>query len=245
MRWVMERCDAVVTISEAARETLATKFPEIEVCVVPNGVDDVLFSPEKREVARRDLGLDDSALHVITVGRLTQVKRFDTLVAALAALAARGHRVRGWVVGDGELRGEIERSVAESPSLAGRVTCLGPRPQDEVARWIAAADVFVLTSAGETGGNVVLEAMSAGLPVVSTPVGWAADFISSGRNGIIVPIGDVDALVRELDSLLADAGRRRELGRAARRTIEERGLNWQGCARNYIGRYRELLESAS
>jgi glycosyltransferase involved in cell wall biosynthesis len=239
----MRRCDAVVTISEAARAGLAAKFPEISVEIIPNGVDEALFTPEAREAARAELGMDDTTLHVVTVGRLTAVKRLDVFVAALSALAHRGIEVRGWIVGDGELRARIEADVAADPALAGRVTCVGRRTQPEVARWIAAADAFVLTSAGETGGNVVLEAMSCGVCVVSTPVGWAADYLSSGENGMMVPVGDVDALADTLSALAADPARRRALGEAGHATIAERELHWRGCASRYVRRYRELTEA--
>jgi len=241
MGWVMRRCAAVVTISGGAREALAEKFPRIEIGVIPNGVDDSLFSPAHRRDARRRLSFDDGLVHVATVARLTEGKRLDVLLSALSGLSSRGLDYRAWVVGGGELLEPLRRRVEEESGLSGRVALVGEQTQREVADWLAAADVFVFTSAGESGGNVLLEAMSSGAAVVSTPVGWAADFVSGGDNGILTPIGDASALEEHLAALLADATERGRLGAAARATIEERGLNWEGCARRYIEYYRELL----
>lgn len=240
MGWIMERCAAVVTISGGARDGLERKFPEIDVGVIPNGVDDALFSPTHREAARKRLELDDSVVHIVTVGRLTDGKRLDVLLAACSMLVTDGREFHAWIVGSGELHDPLRRQVAASKELSQRITLVGQQTQDQVASWLAAADAFVLTSAAESGGNVVLEAMATGTALVSTPVGWAADFISSGENGIITPVGDVAALADALGNLIADQALRRALGSAARATIEAHGLNWDGCAGRYIERYREI-----
>lgn len=241
LHWVLSRADDRVVISTSARETLRAKFPDLSFDVIPNGVDDEAFSPSRRGEARQRLGMDGSECQILTVGRLTPVKRLDTLVSALETLERRGAEFRAWIVGDGEERSALEQSLARA-NLRERVTLLGARPHDETALWTCAADVFVLCSEGEGGGNVVLEAMSAGLVVVSTPVGWAKDFIADGENGIHVPVGDSGALAAALDPLVASVERRRELGAAARGTIESEGLNWSGCATRYLGHYRELVK---
>jgi len=241
MGWVMRRCAAVVTISGTAREALARKFPDLDFGVIPNGVDDAAFSPAHRAEARARLGFGDDVVHVVTVGRLTEGKRLDVLMEALAGLSRRGARWRAWIVGGGELDGPLRGRVAGTPELVDAVVMVGQQTPEEVAAWLAAADVFVLTSAGESGGNVVLEAMAAGAAMVATPVGWAADFVSSGDNGILTPIGDAAALEAALAQLVADEPMRARLGAAARATIDARGLNWDGCARRYIERYGELV----
>lgn len=241
MGWIMRRCAAVVTISGGARQALAEKFPDIEIGVIPNGVDDSLFAPAHRENSRRRLSFDDGVVHIVTVARLTEGKRLDVLLSALTGLSERGVEFRAWIVGGGELLQPLRLQVEGERGLSGRVVLVGEQTQREVAGWLAAADVFVLTSAGESGGNVLLEAMSSGAAVVSTPVGWAADFVSSGDNGILTPIGDVAVLETQLGALIVDASERKRLGAAARATIEERGLNWDGCAHRYIEYYRELV----
>lgn len=240
LHWVLSAAKGRVVISESAKRTLQAKFPDLSFHVIPNGVDDASFSPARRPGARDALGISDEDVHILSVGRLTPVKRIDTLVGALEGLARRRDRFHAWIVGDGEARDSLRDSV-EAAGLAGRVTFVGARPPAEAADWMCAGDVFVLCSEGEGGGNVVLEAMSAGLAVVATPVGWARDFIIDGENGIHVPAGDAHALEAVLEELLSSPARVAGMGGAARRTIEERQLNWPGCASRYIERYREVL----
>lgn len=238
LHWVLRGATTRVVISESAREAMERKFPDLSFHTVPNGVDDDAFSPARHAEARTSLGLEDGATHILTVGRLTSVKRLDTLVDALVALRSRGE-FRLWVVGDGEEREKLGRAVSRA-GLDARVAFLGAKPPEEAARWMCAADVFVLCSAGEGGGNVILEAMAAGLAVVATPVGWARDYIADGENGILFPVGDAAALGDALGALLTSRERVAALGAAARATIEQERLNWAGCAARYVEHYREL-----
>jgi glycosyltransferase involved in cell wall biosynthesis len=239
--WVLGNASARVAISQSARDKLVEKFPDLAFHVIPNGVDDRRYSPHERDGARAELGLGDDVVHIVTVGRLTEVKRLHTLIGALSRLGGCGVGFRGWVVGGGEQHQSLQAAITEA-GLDGTVTLLGARPPEETARWMAAADIFVLCSEGEGGGNVILEAMSAGLAVVSTPVGWAKDFIRDGENGRHVPVGDEKALEQALADLLQDPQRVKHLGAAARRTIADEKLNWSGCAQRYHWLYQELTD---
>ena len=243
--WVMHRSDALVTISEAARRRLKEKFTDLEFAVIPNGVDNDVFKPATDGSDRSELGFDDNAVNIVTVGRVTAVKRLDTLLEALEGVVTAGHDVRAVVLGDGDMLPFFEAQVAASDSLRSRVRFTGRKPQGDVARWMRAADVFVLCSAGESGGNVIFEAMSTGLAVISTPVGWAADYIDDGKNGMITPVGDADVLRDRLERLIADVKLRQRMGGKARATIIEKKLTWNGCAERYQACYRQVLEDAA
>ncbi len=242
LHWVMRRCDARVTISGSARKQLEGKFPDLDFSVIPNGIDHQMFSPERRARLRSELDFEEDPHDVLSVGRLAEVKRIDTLLSALGALHRRGIHFKARVIGDGELREPLE-AITRSEELIEKVAFLGGMPQEDAAKWICASDVLVLCSAGESGGNVILEAMSAGLAVVSTPVGWAADFIEDGRNGLLFPVGDASTLEEKLELLLTTPGATRRLGKAARETVLERELTWPGCAERYERLYREATEA--
>jgi glycosyltransferase involved in cell wall biosynthesis len=138
----------------------------------------------------------------------------------------------GWtlrIYGGGPERAALQAQI-ESEGMAGRIELMGPTRQ--LGRALAEASVFVLSSRFEGFGLVILEAMSAGLPVVSfdCPRG-PAEIITSGRDGTLVPPEDVPALADALDELVADAARRRAYGAAALQTAaaydqREIGARW-------------------
>ncbi len=124
------------------------------------------------------------------------------------------------LVGDGPMRGEVERAVADR--AVPDVHLPGFLNRSEVARAYAAADVFVLPSAlHETWGAVVNEAMNFSLPVVVTDkVGCAADLVRNGENGYVVPSDDVTDLARAIESLVQDPERRRAFGARSREVVD-------------------------
>lgn len=238
LRWVMTRCDVIVTISETAGEMLRQKFSDLEFTVIPNGVQHDVFKPRQAHGIEEEC---NGATTVLTVGRVTAVKRLDVFLDAISNLRESGLPVRASIIGGGDQLAALRRSVNDNDVLRDCVEFAGSRTPDHVAKAMADAGVFVLCSEMETGGNVVLEAMSSGLAVISTPVGWANDFITDGENGFVTPIGDVAALTVRLEGLAKDSAARARLGRAARRTILERKLTWEGCAERYIACYRTML----
>ncbi len=240
VRFVARRCNRVVTISESARKQLARKLPELDISVIPNGIDTARFNPSHRQEARGKHGIAPGDVLFLAVGRLTKVKRLDELFDALESLPAQGWQAA--VIGDGELREHFEER-ATGPQLHGRVRMLGRLPHEQVADWMNAADVMVLRSMQETGGNVVLEAMSSGAIPVSTPVGWANDFVVHDDTGFLVPVDDVEALGDVLRRLVKDEELRQRLARAGRSKVDEAGLTWQVCARRYKDIYQQIMVS--
>jgi glycosyltransferase involved in cell wall biosynthesis len=158
-------------------------------------------------------------IRLIAVGQLYEAKRFDRFLSTLARLRREGNRpVTGVIVGDGPLRAQLEkqaRALGLLPSAVefkGRIT--------DVAPMYPEADICVLTSDHEGTPNVLLEAMSSGLPVVSTRVGGVSEIIHEGENGFMADLGDDAGLFSALVKLVDDPQCRMRMGQQARAFVE-------------------------
>jgi glycosyltransferase involved in cell wall biosynthesis len=172
-----------------------------------------------RADARRALGIDAHVPTVTIVGRLTAIKQHDLFLRVARAVHDRDASVRFLIVGDGELRGGLERLTADL-GLADVVRFLGWRK--DLATVYAATDVCVLTSRSEGTPVALIEALASGVPVVSTDVGGVRDVVDSPLAGRIARDGDVDALASAVVASLVPAGRAPDLRRARRRSMVDR-----------------------
>jgi len=177
------------------------------------GVDATLFTPDRRSAAwRTRLGAAADDVLVVYVGRLAREKKLDRLAAALRRV--RGVRVA--LVGDGPDRERLEDLFSGLPA-----TFAGTLHGADLAAAYAAGDVFAFPSDTETFGNVVLEAMASGLPVVATTVGGQTDIVSHDRTGLLFPPTDVEAFAAHIAAYCDDPAlraRHASAGLAAART---------------------------
>ncbi len=189
LRALLPRADRLVAVSRALADALAELgVPRARIAVVENGVDASLFHPRDRAEARAQVGLPAAGRVAVYVGRLVRDKGLFELVDAMASLPADVALV---LVGDGAARAELEERARP---LGARVRFAGARPLDEVPRWLAAADLFVLPSWNEGTPNVILEALACGRRVVATAVGGIPDVVGSPALGELVPPKDAAAL---------------------------------------------------
>lgn len=157
---------------------------------------------------------------VISVSRLVDAKRLDRLLRAIARTRQAGVRLRGVIVGDGPARTGLESLARELGLMPDGVVFTGART--DVPRLLAGADMLALTSQHEGFPNVVMEAMAARLPVISTPAGDAASLVQDERTGYIVAFDDEDQLTARLTTLARSPSQRLAFGAAGRTLIEER-----------------------
>jgi glycosyltransferase involved in cell wall biosynthesis len=164
---------------------------------------------------------------LLYVGNLTPPKRVDTLLRAMARVGRERPDACLTIVGDGELREDLE-ALAERLGLAGRLGVdqkarfLGRRPHDQVPALMRQADLFVHCSEHEGLPVAIQEALAAGLPVVAAGVGGISDLVVEGRTGHLLAPDDDDGFARVILGLIGDATRRQEMSRAARAFYEER-----------------------
>ncbi len=151
----------------------------------------------------------------VFVGRLTRQKALGVAIEAIAQVRA----ARLVVVGDGPERLALERLAAASEG-ASRVSFLGLRTRDETLRIVAGAEAGLLSSEWENLPHSAVEALSVGVPVVSTAVGGVPEVVTDGQNGLLVPASDPEALAAALRRILEEPGLRGRLAAAARPSVE-------------------------
>ncbi|HTE06082.1 MAG TPA: glycosyltransferase, partial [Planctomycetota bacterium] len=239
-RWLARRVARTVAVSARLRDALVRweGFPPERTSTLVNGIDDPRRQfPGPRQAARSELGWDDAPV-ALAVGSLTEVKNHAGLIEAFAAVRERLPRARLAIAGTGELQQELQRRAAALPP--GAVTLLGERR--DVARLLAACDVFVLSSRSEGLSLSLVEAHAMGRASVAFDVGGNGEVLQHGVTGLLAPPLDLAALSGALVQLLADGGRRALLEGAARGRYLA-AFTHERMLAGYVGWYRALLDA--
>lgn len=214
----LARTDAVVTVCETARRELLRlgAVPESKLVAIPNGIRIERYAAadeSTRGRLRDSLGLPAQTRVIGTVGRLAPAKDHLGLITAFAELSGRVPDCALVIVGDGELRGELEARI-RAAALQDRVFLLGDR--NDVGDLLRGFDLFAMSSRTEGYSIALLEASAAALPIVATDVGGNAEIVRDGVNGRLVPAGDSLRMMTALQELVEDPALRAVLGQAGR-----------------------------
>jgi glycosyltransferase involved in cell wall biosynthesis len=205
-----------------------------QVTLIPLGIE---RPPTVGAVPRTEFGLPPDAFVLVTVGRLVARKNTVQLVRALAATnLAAAHLM---IIGDGPDAPEIRRA-ADELGIRQRVHLLGQVADARKYRALASADAFASTSQHEGFGLVFLEAMAFGLPVICYDHGGQTDFLTTGRNGHVLPLNDLGAFARAIVDLYENSQRRLAIGRYNRGAVEDFYID--RCAERYEAVFREAIE---
>lgn len=203
---------------------------ELRMVVIPNGIDARPGHPGK---VRKELGIGPKHKVIVFVGRLVGVKGLKYLLDAMKSVLKEHPDARLLVVGDGPLRKSLEEQ-SRSNSTSERVIFMGPRA--DVPDILADSDMLVLPSFHEGFPNVVLEAMSAGKPVVVTRVTSNPDIVKSGFGELVSPRSS-ESLETAICRMLSDGKRMARMGREARE--ESKRYSWDNVAKEFEKVFRE------
>jgi glycosyltransferase involved in cell wall biosynthesis len=214
---------------------------------VPYGVDPGAFRPDPDAAlgVRRELELAPDAPLVVSVSRLVYKKGLTFLLDAMPELLRRHPGATLVLGGYGDLRDDLERR-AQALGVQARVRFPGQLSRDRAAAYIGAADVHVVPSIRDQGGNldglpnVLLEGMSAARPIVASAIAGIPDVITSGVHGLLVPEQSAPALAEAIAALLDDRGLARRLGDAARRRVIDE-LTWDAATARFERLYERAL----
>lgn len=187
-----------------------------KISVITRGVNDQTFKPRTADRnLKNQLKIKENEKIILFVGRLDQVKGVDYLIPAAKKIVSKYNNVKFLIVGDGSLKAKYE----DEAKKFDKIQFLGFR--DDIPDLMNIADIFVLTSLSEGACNVVLEASASGLPVIATRVGEVPQIILDGETGILIDPKDVTSLHNSIKMLLGDHNLCKNMGKLARKHIEE------------------------
>lgn len=233
MQRFYNRCDALVAPSESMAEVLRTQGMNDDIGIWSRGVDRAIFDPARRDPAwRRAIGLADDEVVIGFLGRLVMEKGLDVFSDTIAALRARNVPHRVLVVGEGPARDWFAERVPEA-------LFLGIQTGPELGCAVASMDVLLNPSVTETFGNVTLEAMASGVPVIAARATGSTSLVADGETGRLVEPGRVPDFADAIAGYVADPAMRRAHGAAGER--RSRAYSWDAINRTVADKYQSLV----
>ncbi|MFQ5706550.1 MAG: glycosyltransferase [bacterium] len=219
-RFAMRYCDTVVSVSDATAKWLIEKrgLRPDKVVVIPYGVNLDLFRQGKNNSLKNELQIPLEAPVVGVVARLHPQKGHRYLIEAAGKIVEQLPETRFVLVGDGELRGELE-ALVQAKKLDKHFLFLGFR--NDVKELMRTFDIFVLPSLYEGLPNVILEAMATGLPVVATAVDGSPELVVNEQTGYLIPPRDPEQIAEKVLNLFSDQERRQAFGKRSRERVEK------------------------
>jgi glycosyltransferase involved in cell wall biosynthesis len=238
-QWVMPQIDGVIGVSEATLRQINTFYKlSVPARFIPNGIDsgplDRAASPE---IIRQQMGIDPQETVLLFMGNLTTQKRPDRYLRMLRAIYEQEPTIRGWILGDGVLRADME-ALATSLGIGHIVHFWGY--QREVASFIAASDLLVVTSDSDGIPAVVLEVGYLGKPVVATAVGGMAECVLDGETGCLIAPEAEDQLAQTVLDLIRNPQSRAVIGDRAKRWIDA-NFTMDKIGSRYLSFYHDVL----
>jgi glycosyltransferase involved in cell wall biosynthesis len=246
-RRAFARTDAITAPSRDLLERASRLGASGDLRLMPYGADPRRFRPEPESAAtvRARYGLNGTDVVVLGIGRFVRWKGFDDLIASIGNARERVPAVKLVLVGDGDLRGELE---AQARAIGdGAVAFAGIAARDEVSAYFAAADIVVVPSVHADGfvdgqPNVALEAMAAAKPLVVTNVGGLPDLVRNEQCGLTVKERDRGELAAAIVALARDPERRAAMGAAGRARVADE-LNWDTYAQRLVDVYESAIRT--
>jgi glycosyltransferase involved in cell wall biosynthesis len=208
LRRFYRRCDAIFAPSDSMAQLLRDQRMNYDVGIWTRGIDREVFRPERRDLAwRRSFGIEDDMPVVGFVGRLVMEKGLDVFSDAIDRLARRGVRHKVLVVGKGPAQDWFEKRLPDA-------IFAGYQCGEDLGRAVASMDMLFNPSVTETFGNVTLEAMAAGLPVIAAIATGSESLVTDGVTGRLVRPGAIDLFCDALAHYCTNEAARHAAGEA-------------------------------
>jgi glycosyltransferase involved in cell wall biosynthesis len=241
---MLERANKIIAVSHFTKRELQNYYniPENKIRVIHNGVDINKFKPanDKRKV-KEELSFKPDDLTILSVGRLYARKGLFTLIECMPQVVKRFRNAKFVISGKGQ-SDEMRKLIAHAEKLGVKdnIIFTGYYPDKKLPKLYQAADVFAFSTFYEHHPFAILEALSTGLPVVTTNVGGIPETIESGKNGFLCEPFKPQQLSDKILYLLEHPAEASEMGLQARKTIEER-FDWRIVVKDVLKVYDEAL----
>jgi len=219
---------AVVACSSGLKDMALKTADNINIHVIPDGVDLARFHPEEKK--------DIKSVRILAIGRLIPRKGFDCLIRSLPEVVKviqKDFCVE--IVGDGPLRSELT-NLAKELHVSDKVIFAGSVPYDQLHEKYQQADVFILSSLAEGMPLVVLEAMACGLPILATKVQGVDELVWVGVNGFLFKPADHQTLSQQITELISNDGIRQQMGKESLKIVQR--YSWSNITEEYVNLYK-------
>ena len=236
IRFILNNCDYIVSNNKNQYNRLK-EFGYENLALVYNGIDTELFKPMNKKECIKKLDLPNNKKIFLYIGWLDKHKGINYLYDAIKLVNKKRNDLHFVFIGDGSLReyliNKSKKDGIKNLQIISNVS------HKEIPYFINSSEALILPSEAEGMPNVVLEAMSCGIPVISTDVGDVKEFVTHENNGLIIK-KDPKGIADKIEYIL-DKNRSSRFGKLARSTIIKKGLSWEKSANNYINIYKKLI----
>ena len=233
MRRFYHRCEVVMAPAPSMAKSLREQRMNRNIIIWARGVDREQFNPGRRDMAwRRSVGISDDEMVIIFLGRIVMEKGLDVFADAVHALDGRGVKYRVLAVGEGPARPWFEQQLPRA-IFTGEITGV------ELARAVASADVLFNPSVTEAFGNVTLEAMACGLPVIAAEATGSTNLVRDGKTGKLVDGANSRGFARALEAYARKPALRRAHGDAGLKVAEK--MDWDTINSAVVRAYEKAI----
>lgn len=215
VNWIMNNSKIITSIStDTKRRALQYYKTNTAIKPVPLG----FVKPDFKKVIRRDLGLSDEDIILISVGRLIKRKAYEYAIQAVSKLPYQN--IKYLIIGDGPEEDNL-RELAKELKVDEKVEFLGFVSEEKKYQYLSCSDIYILSSLHEGFGICLLEAMHSGLPIIATNNGGQTDFLEEWENALLVPIKDSEILAEKIIELIENKNLREEIAENNKKDIKK------------------------
>ena len=242
IKYALINSDVITVLSTFLKsETKKHGIPDGKIKLIPNGIDKKMLSKADGHVIKRAYNLNE-AIHFITACSLRKVKGLDNLINAFHLATQKSKKpIKLMIIGDGPEETNLKKLV-QHLKIEDKVIFSGKVIYNKVAEYMKAANIFVLSSLYEGMGNVILEAMSCGLPIITTDCGGPLDYVKNNYNGLVVPVNDIEKMKDAMIKLIENEDLRGTFSERNLKLTDKIVFDWSIIEEQYMSMYSKIIQ---